>query len=433
MTMRPPTLRFPSDELERAWRAGRAVESLRPFRAATGLAIALYLVFVLLDRALLADVAERLLVVRGIVCALLAGALALTWTRVWRRWHDWVVAGTVFVAGGGIVTLLAVGREEASLHWAGIMLALTATYGLFRPRLPVSVVVSAALIVAFNAVVIAAGIVPLALIVADNFFLVSAAAVGTLATDSLERSSRQKFLTARHLEEERRLSDRLLLNILPATIADRLKAGEERIADQHTAVSVLFADIAGFTAMTADMDPRDLVDLLDEVFHEFDRVARDHGIEKVKTIGDACMMVAGLPEPQEDHAIRIAEAALDMRERIAHCRPGGRPIRLHIGIATGTVVAGVIGRTKFSYDLWGDVVNTASRMTSLAEADRIQVTEEFVRLLGDRYAFRPCGTLEVRGKGPMETWLLERRESAEPETSEVFVLNTDAATAILTA
>jgi class 3 adenylate cyclase len=418
MNTKSLSLRFSSAELERAWRAGRAVESLRPFRAATGLAIALYLGFVVLDQALLEHVAVRLLVVRGIVCALLAGVLALTWTPVWRRWHDWVVAGAVFVAGGGIVTLLAVGREEASLHWAGIMLALTATYGLFRPRLPVSVVVSAALIVAFNAVVIATGIVPLALVVADNFFLVSAAVVGTLATDALERSSRQKFLTARHLEEERRLSDRLLLNILPATIADRLKAGEERIADQHTAVSILFADIVGFTAMSADMEPGDLVDLLDEVFHEFDCVAMNHGIEKVKTIGDACMMVAGLPEPQPDHATRIAEAALEIRERIARRRPAGHPIRLHIGIATGTVVAGVIGRTRFSYDLWGDAVNTASRMASLAEPDRIQVTEDVVRLLGDRYAFRPCGTLEVKGKGLMETWFLEPRAVAEVEELE---------------
>ena len=414
--LHPVTLRFTSDELERAWRAERARESLRPFRATTGLAIALYVGFIVLDQTLLQEVAGRLLVVRGIVCALLVYILVLTWTPAWTRFHAWIVAGAVLVAGGGIVTLLAVGREEASLHWAGIMLALMATYGLFRPRLPVSAAISLALIVAFNVVVIPAGILPLAIILADNFFLVSAAVVGMLATYSLERSSRERFLANKHLEEERRLSERLLLNILPEAIARRLKAGEERIADQHAEVTVLFADIAGFTAMTAHMEPIELVELLDEVFNEFDGIARDHGIEKVKTIGDACMMVAGLPEAQEDHAARIAEAALDMRERIAGCRSvGDQPIRLHIGIATGSVVAGVIGRTKFSYDLWGDVVNTASRMASLAERDRIQVTEEVVRLLGDRYAFRRRGPLDVKGKGRMETWYLEPREIAAPE------------------
>jgi class 3 adenylate cyclase len=418
--LHPLTLRFAADDLERSWRAMRARESLRPFRATIGLAIALYVGFIVLDRTLLEDVAGRLLVVRGIVCVLLLGLLALSWTPAWRRFHGWIVAAAVVVAGGGIVMLLAVGRAEASLYWAGLMLVLMAIHGLFRPRLPISVVLSGALVVAFNAVVIPAGIIPPAIVVADDFFLVSAAILGSLATYSLERLSREHFLAIEHLEEERRLSERLLLNILPEPIARRLKAGEEPIADHHTEVTVLFADIVGFTAMTAGMEPDDLVRLLDRVFHEFDGIARDHEIQKVKTIGDACMMVAGLSGTRDDHAVRVAEAALDMRERIADLRtPEGEPLRLHIGIASGPVVAGVIGRTRFSYDLWGDVVNTASRMASLGERDRIQVTEDVVRLLGDRYALRPRGPLEVKGKGTMETWFLERRESAWEEAPRV--------------
>ena len=414
--MRPVTLRFDSDELESAWWAERARDSVRPFRATICLAIVLYVAFIVLDQALLEEVAGRLLVVRVFVSAILLGILALTWTSAWLRHHAWIVAAAVLVAGGGIVTLLAVGRGEAGLYWAGLMLVLMAIHGLFRPRFPISVALSAALIVAFNASVIPAGILPLATVIADDFFLVSAAILGALGTYNLERLSRAHFLATEHLEEQRGRSERLLLNILPEPIARRLVAGEEPIADQHTEVTVLFADIVGFTAMTAGMRPEDLVQLLDRVFHEFELVARDHEIQKVKTVGDACMMVAGLSGTRNDHAMRVAEAALDMRQRIAECRtPEGEPLKLHIGIASGPVVAGVIGRTRFSYDLWGDVVNTASRMASLGERDRIQVTEDVVRLLAGRYTFRPRGALEVKGKGTMETWYLEARETAAPE------------------
>jgi class 3 adenylate cyclase len=279
--------------------------------------------------------------------------------------------------------------------------------------------VSLLLILAFNAVVIPTGMLPLGIVIADDFFLVAGAIVGSLATYSRERSSRERFLTTLHLEEERRRSETLLLNILPEPIARRLMAGEEPIADHHAEVTVLFADIVGFTAMTAGMNPDDLVRLLDRVFHEFDRIAQDHDIQKVKTVGDACMMVAGLSGMHGDHAVRIAEAALNMRERIAQYRtPEGEPVGLHIGIASGPVVAGVIGRTRFSYDLWGDVVNTASRMASLGERDRIQVTEDVVRLLADRFTFRAHGPLEVKGKGTMETWFLEGRASEVREDLE---------------
>ena len=415
------TLRFVDHDLEQTWDAVRARESLSPFRGTTAVAIVLYVSFVVLDQSFHGGVSWPLLIVRGVVCGLLAGLLWLSWTAAWWRFDGWIVAGAVLVSGGGIVALLAVGREEVHLHWAGLMLALMSIYGLFRPRFPVSVALSLVLVLAFNAVVIPSGVLPLGFVIADNFFLLAAGAVGCLVTYSLERGSRERFLVSRHLHEEKQRSERLLKNILPEPIAERLKAGEAPIADQHAAVTVLFADISNFTAMTADMAAGDLVHLLEDVFHEFDRIAEDHGVEKVKTIGDACMMVAGVPEVQEDHAARIVEAALDMQRRIEARTIGDQQIRLHIGIATGTVVAGVIGRTKFSYDLWGDVVNTASRMATLAERGSIQVTEDVVRELGDRYAFRPRGPIEVKGKGLMPTWFLEgpgAGSSGEPSVGE---------------
>ena len=418
------TLRFRDDDLEQTWDAVRARESLRPFRGTTVVAIVLYVCFVVLDQSFHGGVTWQLLIVRGVVCGLLAILLWLSWTAAWWRFDGWIVAGAVLVSGGGIVALLAVGREEAHLHWAGLMLALMSIYGLFRPQFPASIALSLTLIVAFNAVVIPSGILPLKFVIADNFFLLAMGVVGCLVTYSLERGSRERFLVSRNLHEEQQRSERLLRNILPGPIAERLKAGEELIADQLAAVTVLFADISNFTSMTANMSAGELVHLLEDVFHEFDRIAEDHGVEKVKTIGDACMMVAGVPESHEDHAARMVEAALDMQRRIEGLRVGDQQIRLHIGIATGTVVAGVIGRKKFSYDLWGDVVNTASRMASLAERGSIQVTEDVVRELGDRYTFRPRGPIEVKGKGLMPTWFLEgpgADSSQEPAVEELSV------------
>ena len=217
---------------------------------------------------------------------------------------------------------------------------------------------------------------------------------------------RVNFFQARALVAERNKSERLLLNILPGPIATRLKANEQPIAD----VSVLFADIAGLTTFSERMPPQELVSLLNAVFSSFDGLAEKHGLEKIKTIGDAYMVAAGIPAPRPDHAQAVVEMALDMREAIKQfAGPDGVPLEMRIGINTGAVVAGVIGSKKFIYDLWGDTVNTASRMESHGLAGCIQVSESTHRLLGDRYALEPRGSIEVKGKGPMRTWLIRDR------------------------
>jgi class 3 adenylate cyclase len=214
----------------------------------------------------------------------------------------------------------------------------------------------------------------------------------------------------RLLLAERERSEQLLLNVLPAPIAARLKQGEEVIADGFPEVTVLFADLVDFTRRSQETSPERVVRMLDDLFSALDGLAERHGLEKIKTVGDAYMVVGGLPEPRPDHAEAVAEMALAMREEVArHLDPGGRPLAVRIGIDTGPAVAGVIGRRKFSYDLWGDTVNTASRMESHGVAGCIQVTDRAYRRLRERYRFERRGLVEVKGKGQMVTWFLVGR------------------------
>ena len=219
----------------------------------------------------------------------------------------------------------------------------------------------------------------------------------------------RRALDAEHrlLLAERERSERLLLNVLPAPIAARLKRGEEVIADGFPEVTVLFADLVDFTRRSQETTPERVVRVLDDLFSALDQLAERHGLEKIKTVGDAYMAVGGLPEPRPDHAQAVAEMALDVREEVArHLDPGGEPLAVRIGIDTGPVVAGVIGRRKFSYDLWGDTVNVASRMESRGMPGCIQVTERTYRRLRDRYRFQRRGPIQVKGKGELVTYLL---------------------------
>jgi adenylate cyclase len=225
----------------------------------------------------------------------------------------------------------------------------------------------------------------------------------------VERNAAFAALEQSHVElaRERERSERLLRSILPGPIAERLKDSPGTIAEAFTEATVLFADLAGFTAFSRGADPHELVQLLDAVFSEFDRMAAAAGVEKIKTIGDAYMAVAGLPHPQPDHAAAAAEMAFRMRESFAAlARDRGLPLDLRIGIHSGPVVAGVIGRDKFSYDLWGDTVNLASRMESHGAPGMIHVSAATRALLGDRYRFEPRGEVIVKGSGPMETFFL---------------------------
>jgi len=207
------------------------------------------------------------------------------------------------------------------------------------------------------------------------------------------------------LEQEK--SENLLLNILPKEIAAILKNENRVIADHYPGASVLFADMVNFTPMSAEMSPTAMVELLNEIFSHFDSLVEKYDLEKIRTIGDSYMVAAGVPRPRLDHAQALAHLALDMCAFIkSRTFKASRPVDFRIGINSGPVIAGVIGRKKFVYDVWGDAVNLASRMESHGAGGAIQITEATYQLIKDEFKCEPRGTIAVKGKGEMNVWYI---------------------------
>ncbi|UBF25799.1 response regulator [Kovacikia minuta CCNUW1] len=222
------------------------------------------------------------------------------------------------------------------------------------------------------------------------------------------RDQEQAYL--KQLQAEQEKSERLLLSILPKPVAEQLKQTQSTIAESFADASVLFADIVDFTGISAHRSPIEMVSLLNHIFSAFDNLAEQHGLEKIKTIGDAYMVVGGIPTPCAGHMEAIAEMALDMQTAITKFnRETGESFSIRIGISNGPVVAGVIGTKKFIYDLWGDTVNTASRMESQGIPGAIQVTETTYQCLQGKYQFEERGTVSIKGKGEMKTYLLKKQ------------------------
>ena len=222
---------------------------------------------------------------------------------------------------------------------------------------------------------------------------------------------REEAVAALRVEQDR--AENLLLNILPRSIADRLKSDTATIADQFAAASILFADVVDFTPLSDRLQPAEVVGILDHLFSHFDLLADRYEVEKIKTIGDAYMVAAGVPTPRPDHARAMALMAIDMRDAMqSEDEVGHLGLELRIGINSGPVVAGVIGRKRFLYDLWGDAVNTASRMESAGSPGQIQVTRATYELLRDEFELEPRGTVPIKGKGDVETWFLVGRRGS---------------------
>lgn len=381
------------------------------------------------------------------IAAFLITLLAFVWVGTYAALGLWISAAIPLiyqlVSVSGLVLLVRRGRHAAFrssqlglmlvlpflLQWSlggfvtssGVCLwAMVAPFGALtfqgaRPAVPWFVGFLALL--AFSAAIDSSlpdtADIPSWLVVA--FFFLNVGAVSLSAFLLLEYFVRARERAHGLLRAERERSERLLLSILPASIAERLKREGGVIADRCPDVSVLFADLAGFTPAVERLPPEEVVSLLDGIFSEFDELVARYGLEKIKTIGDGYMVAGGVPTPVPDHAERSAELALATQ---ATLQARSSALALRIGIDTGSVVAGVIGRSRFGYDLWGDTVNTASRMESHAPPGAIQVTERTRKRLAGRYEFERRDSVEIKGKAPMTTYLLlGRREVQPPRTT----------------
>jgi class 3 adenylate cyclase len=225
--------------------------------------------------------------------------------------------------------------------------------------------------------------------------------------EELDREQQAMKILNKELDREREKSEQLLLNMLPAAISERLKQEQKRIADKYAEATVLFADLVGFTELSSSMLPSNIVGIIDDIFSRFDSIMEKHGLEKIKTIGDAYMAVGGVPIENDHHAQSVIEAALEMRNAINDFnKETGESLDLRIGIHSGPLVAGVIGRKKMSYDIWGDTVNIASRMESHSENGKIQFSETTYHFIKGKFQIEKRGEINIKGKGMMKTYYL---------------------------
>jgi guanylate cyclase len=280
----------------------------------------------------------------------------------------------------------------SAFRWFFAYLLLLVASGFIQPFLPNDTLLSDGLITTF--IVLNLGVISIIIFMVLRYFI----------------DQKNKAYALLAVEQEK--SNNLLLNVLPKEIADILKSKDQTIADHFEEASILFADLVGFTQLTQSLTPEEMIGLLNEIYSHFDSLVDKYSLEKIRTIGDNYMVASGVPTPRADHAQALAKMALDML-KYTESLPvqNGTLINFRIGIDSGPLVAGVIGKKNFHYDVWGDTVNTASRMESHSLPGKIQVTKDTYRILKDEYIFELRGKLDVKGKGEMETWFLAGRNS----------------------
>ena len=409
----PLTLRFPKD-LEQKFFEDYFEKSLNQVRFALLLGLFFEAVTGILDRWISPDIRIQALFLRyGIIFPILIACFGFTFSRLFKRFMQPSISLAILVVASSFIGFTLFTRN-LDIDTPGVLILILYSYTAIKLTFLYATFVGWIIAVLSNIVTIWHIHPSIPTLVENNFHLFLANFLGMFANYMMEYYIRKGYCHDRLLAEERDKVERLLLNILPQPIAERLKRETCTIADSFAEATIMFADIVGFTPLSTRLSATELVNFLNQIFSAFDRLVEQHDLEKIKTIGDAYMVVGGLPKHRADHAEAIAEMALDMQQEVARLsREMNEPFSIRIGINSGPVVAGVIGLKKFIYDLWGDAVNTASRMESHGLPNCIHVSQATYELLQDKYHFEERGAIQVKGKGEMLTYLLKGRKAAE--------------------
>jgi class 3 adenylate cyclase len=414
-------LRFRDPALEAAYRQERFQHNIGNVRFGFIAGIGLWIGWGILLRPYMLSILDRQRDAQfrfGLFIPLLVLGFGFSYTKLFRRVWEWTSFGVTIATlviwifySSQILTL------PAEYGWVGVILITSFTYTLLRLRFILVVLTSLIGIALYLPYAFTARYIVDVSEVLASLYLISFAMLGCLAAYWFERFARELFLRQRELDQERNRSDILLRNILPQAIVEQLKSSSgQRIAQAFDDVSVIFIDAVGSTEQAAASSPEAFADALDGLFRWFDEICDRHGLEKIKTIGDAYMAVAGAPVPMDDHAAAAIGMALEILDGSPTLRwPSGDPIRIRTGIASGPVVAGVIGERKFAYDVWGDTANVASRLQEASEPGQVLVSQWTTTGLVDRYDFGPMEMMDIRGRGatPVRALLGGRRTSGE--------------------
>ena len=422
-------LRFPDEVIETQFRREYLANTISTTRLALVLGLILYSLFGILDIYAIPFSKDIVWIIRyGIIAPVVIAALVASYNTSLQKYMQAFMCIVVAISGLGIVAMISITTEAEfgnRFYFTGLILISMWGYTLSRLRFGYAVLANLIIMVGYEFASIAVkqllesetGIV---IFTMHNFFFLGANVIGMFGSYYLERYTRRDFLQKYTIRAQRDRADKLLYNVLPRQIAERLKESDETIAEEFSSATVLFADIVNFTPISARFGPLEVVEMLNELFSYFDDLVDKYGVEKIQVAGDGYMVAAGVPTPRPDHATVLAQLALDMLDYVKREEfLGGRhPIEIRIGLNSGPLIAGVIGRKKYFYALWGDMVNTASRMESHGESGKIQITRETYELVRDEYECEYIGEISVKGKGQMEAWhLLAKKEKENEERS----------------
>src|SRR5215207_3208452 len=413
-------LRFPP-EVETQFLEDYQVNTVATTRLALVLGLILYSLFGILDIYAIPISKNIVWIIRfGIVAPIFVIALIATYSIHFQKHIQALMAFVVAVSGLGIVAMISITREAEfgnRFYFTGLILISMWAYSLTRLRFWYAVLANLVIMVGYEFASIEmkrlleteTGIV---IFTMHNFFFLGANVIGMFASYYLERYTRRDFLQKYTIQAQRDRADKLLYNVLPERIAERLKESDVTIAEEFSSATVLFADIVNFTPISARFGPLEVVEMLNDLFSQFDELVDKYGVEKIQVAGDGYMVAAGVPTPRPDHAMVMAQLALDMLDcvKTGNFLGGKHPIEIRIGLNSGSLIAGVIGRKKYFYALWGDMVNTASRMESHGSSGKIQITRDTYELVKDDFDCVYIGKIPIKGKGNMDVWHLKSRK-----------------------